>query len=444
MLAASLFLPGQALTAAVWAAADGSSAGSPEASFALADIQRANSGTARSYQGVDYGYRYPQANAQSFVVLVLSNTQAIVYLPAAKAAELGIDITDKSQQQAFLAQLKAADARLGNGGLSLAAMQPDCSFGFEPQVTIGQTVYSFGQEVEPGYYYTTIKATQKPGEDGRTPVAASTATPALFCLSGNLVASGQVAAPRPPSFLEQVQAFFISMDYRPFWVSLRTSLVALLFTFVFGLAAALLTVRSSSRLKAVLDSVFTIPMVLPPTVCGFLLLVAFGNSTAFGRWLLEHNIQLIFSWPAAVLAATVVAFPLMYRTARGAFEALDEDLLDAARSLGWGTWRIFFRLMLPLSWPSVAAGAVLAFARAMGEFGATLFVAGNYAGVTQTIPIAIYFQWMGGHSDVAVFWVFVVVLISFVVILFINWYAAHVQRYRRPLRKKDTNGKVAK
>jgi molybdate transport system permease protein len=172
-------------------------------------------------------------------------------------------------------------------------------------------------------------------------------------------------------------------------------------------------------------------MVLPPTVCGFILLVTFGNSTAFGRWLIDHGIMLVFSWPAAVVAATVVAFPLMYRTSRGAFEALDPTLLDAARTIGWLERRIFFKLMLPLAWPSIAAGTVLAFARAMGEFGATLFVAGNYAGVTQTMPIAIYFQWMGGHSDVATFWVFVVVLISFVVILLINWYASHTQRYRR-------------
>jgi molybdate transport system permease protein len=106
-------------------------------------------------------------------------------------------------------------------------------------------------------------------------------------------------------------------------------------------------------------------------------------------------------------------------------------MLDAARTLGWSERRVFFRLMLPLAWPSIAAGTVLAFARAMGEFGATMFVAGNYAGVTETMPIAIYFQWMGGRTDVATFWVFVVVVISFIVILFINLYASHTQRFRR-------------
>ena len=105
-------------------------------------------------------------------------------------------------------------------------------------------------------------------------------------------------------------------------------------------------------------------------------------------------------------------------------------MLDAARTLGWSETRIFSKLMLPLAWPSIAAGMVLAFARAMGEFGATLFFAGNYAGVTQTMPIAIYFNWMGGSTDVAIFWVVVVIVISFLIIMVINLYSAHVQKYR--------------
>ena len=217
---------------------------------------------------------------------------------------------------------------------------------------------------------------------------------------------------------------------RPFWVSLKTSAVALAVTFVLGLVAAWKTMGTSSRLKGLLDSVFTIPMVLPPTVCGFLLLLLFGQSTAVGRWLIEHGVALVFTWPAAVISAIVVSFPLMYRTALGAFEGLDAQMLDAARTLGWSERRIFARLMLPLAWPSIAAGTVLAFARAMGEFGCTLFFAGNYAGETQTIPIAIYFEWMSGNTDVALFWVVVVILFSFLVILFINIYTARSQRYR--------------
>ena len=150
-----------------------------------------------------------------------------------------------------------------------------------------------------------------------------------------------------------------------------------------------------------------------------------------GRWLIDHGIEIVFSWPAAVIAAVVVSFPLVYRTALGAFEALDARMLDAARTLRWSEWRIFRFIMLPLAWPSIAAGAVLAFARAMGEFGCTLFFAGNYAGVTQTIPIAIYFEWMGGNTDVALFWVAVVILFSLAVVVGINVYTARQQRYRR-------------
>ena len=171
-------------------------------------------------------------------------------------------------------------------------------------------------------------------------------------------------------------------------------------------------------------------MVLPPTVCGFLLLMLFGRSTGVGQWLIAHGISIVFTWPAAVISAVVVSFPLVYRTALGAFESLDTQMLDAARTLGWSECRIFTKLMMPLGWPSIAAGAVLAFARAMGEFGCTLFFAGNYAGITQTIPIAIYFEWMGGNTSVALFWVVVVIAFSFLVILFINMYTAHSQKYR--------------
>ena len=137
------------------------------------------------------------------------------------------------------------------------------------------------------------------------------------------------------------------------------------------------------------------------------------------------------SLAATVIAAVVVAFPLMYRSARGAFESLNPDMLDAARTLGWNEARIFFKLMLPLAWSSIAAGTMLAFARALGEFGATLFLAGNYVGITRTIPIAIYFEWMGGNTDVALFWTIVVIILSFGVIFVLNVWSKHTTRYRR-------------
>ena len=172
-------------------------------------------------------------------------------------------------------------------------------------------------------------------------------------------------------------------------------------------------------------------MVLPPTVCGFLLLMFLGRNTPVGAWFDQIGFPLVFSWQATVIAAVVVAFPLMYRSARGAFESIDADMLDAARTLGWSEGRIFFRLMLPLAWSSVAAGTMLAFARALGEFGATLFLAGNYAGITRTIPIAIYFEWMNGNTDVAIFWTVVIMAFSFVVILFINLWGRRTTKYRR-------------
>ena len=239
-----------------------------------------------------------------------------------------------------------------------------------------------------------------------------------------------VAAPEGFAALAE---FFKNLDWSPLWVSLRTTGVAILVIFILGLLAAWLTLRVSNRMKGILDTIFTIPMVLPPTVCGFLLLMFFGNNSVTGQFFISMGIDLVFTWPAAVIACIVVGFPMMYRTVRGAFENIDANMLDAARTLGWNERRIFSRIMVPLAWPSIAAGTVLAFARAMGEFGCTLFFAGNYVGITQTIPIAIYFDWMGGKTDVALFWVIVVILVSFLVILFINIYSSRTQRYRKRL-----------
>ncbi|MDR3136634.1 MAG: molybdate ABC transporter permease subunit [Coriobacteriales bacterium] len=387
---------------------------------ALSAFARYNSGTGRSVGGVDYGYRYPLAGADALAVLAVEGL-TYVYVPDHIAAQFHLDIRD-SQVQAHVAQLlEALDVAVSNGGTTLLQLAQPYAFTSESRLNHDGFAIEFGVEVEPGYFYTLISSS-----DSSDPSHV-----AYFAETALLVPADSFTIDAAPEGLEAFWNFLGGIDYRPFWVSLRTSAVALIFVFILGLGAARLSLRMNNRVKDVLDSVFTIPMVLPPTVCGFLLLVAFGNSTAFGRWLIDHGIELVFTWPAAVIAAIVVAFPLMYRTTRGAFEAQDSDMLDAARTLGWSEGRIFFRLMLPLAWPSIAAGTVLAFARAMGEFGATLFVAGNYAGVTQTMPIAIYFQWMGGRTDIATFWVFVVVVISFIVILFINLYASHTQRFRK-------------
>lgn len=235
--------------------------------------------------------------------------------------------------------------------------------------------------------------------------------------------------------LGEVFALATSVDLSPLWVTLKTTLTAIVLVFILGLAAAYFSLRMPPRLQDLADSVFTVPMVLPPTVCGFLLLLFLGRNSVVGQWFIDVGFPLVFSWPATVIAATVVAFPLMYRSARGAFEGIDPNMLDAARTLGWSEPKVFFRLMMPLAWSSIAAGTVLAFARALGEFGATLFLAGNYLGVTRTIPIAIYFEWMNGNVDVALFWTVVIMAFSFAVILLINRLSRRATEYRDDGRK---------
>lgn len=411
--------PEDAADVEVTVSADASSAVISGVDFGINDFARANKGTNKLYADTYYGYRFPVADRNAFAVMVCDG-YAIVYIPEKSATAHSFDMTNQDDRDSFERMLLALDEAAANGGTPISDQELEFHYTTDTLYIMGDYTYRFGVEVESGSYYATV--TRAGSEDG--------SSGAQFCDTGQLAAADDIVIIVEKTGFDAMLDFFTGIDYRPLWVSIKTSVVAMLFVFTFGLFAAWRSLKVNDRLKGVLDSIFTIPMVLPPTVCGFLLLVLFGQSTWFGRWLSDHGIELVFSWPAAVLAATVVAFPLMYRTARGAFEALDNTMLDAARTLGWSETKIFLRLMMPLAWPSVAAGTVLAFARAMGEFGATLFVAGNYPGVTQTMPLAIYFQWMGGHSDVATFWVFVVILFSFVVILLINLYSSRSQKYR--------------
>jgi molybdate ABC transporter permease protein len=194
-------------------------------------------------------------------------------------------------------------------------------------------------------------------------------------------------------------------DLSPLWISLKTSAAATLLTFVFGLAAARAMSAWRSRARGLVDGILTLPLVLPPTVAGFFLLLVFGRTSAIGRALEAIGLRIVFSWPATVIAATVVAFPLMYRTALGAFEQVNPNLLGAARTLGAGEWRTFRRVLVPLARPGILAGTVLAFARALGEFGATLMLAGNIPGRTQTMPVAIFFAAEAGDLRRALLWV---------------------------------------
>lgn len=431
-LAAVLFaftsLPGVACAEALFATADGRQATEDSAlidgvDFGLNAFERNAKGTARSFADQPEGYRFPIYRKTSLVT-VTTPTSIVVWVDSHAAKEAGLDIASTSDQKALKKMLAGLDKSHSMGGALLEDSKLEWVFTSDNELLQGDYRYLFKVKGDDGDYYTVVNAADAAN------AGLNLGDGALWSDNAALVPYASVSTTEPPSLVERAATFFGSIDYRPFWVSIKTSGLALVIAFVLGLFAAWKTMGTTSRVKGLLDSVFTIPMVLPPTVCGFLLLMLFGRSTGVGQWLIAHGISIVFTWPAAVISAVVVSFPLVYRTALGAFESLDTQMLDAARTLGWSERRIFTKLMMPLGWPSIAAGTVLAFARAMGEFGCTLFFAGNYAGITQTIPIAIYFEWMGGNTSVALFWVVVVIVFSFLVILFINMYTAHSQKYR--------------
>lgn len=185
-------------------------------------------------------------------------------------------------------------------------------------------------------------------------------------------------------------------------LSLRVAGCATLITLVLGTAVGLLLARLRFPGRDLLDTLLTLPMVLPPTVLGYYLLVLLGKRSTFGAWLHESfSINLIFTWQGAVIAASIVAFPLVFKPARAAFEGVDGQLENAARVLGIAELAIFFRVTLPLAWRGILAGVLLAFARALGEFGATLMVAGSIPGKTQTLSVAVYEAVQAGQDDAA-------------------------------------------
>lgn len=209
------------------------------------------------------------------------------------------------------------------------------------------------------------------------------------------------------------------MDILPLMISLKTAFAATVITFLLGITAAY-QVMKRKRGQAVFDTVFTLPMILPPTVVGFFLLVLFGKDSIFGMWLERIGISVVFSWCGAVVAAVAVSFPLMYRTARSAFEQFDQNLIYAGRTLGMSEWEIFRRILFPNCIPGIVGGTILSFARALGEFGATVMLAGNIPGKTQTVAAAVYSAMQSGRREQAYKWAAVLVLISFVSILLMN------------------------
>lgn len=219
------------------------------------------------------------------------------------------------------------------------------------------------------------------------------------------------------------------MDYSPLWISVKVAVVATVFTFFLGILIAR-AVMQLKKSRFIIDGILTLPMVLPPTVVGFFLLILFGKNSLLGELLNKIGCSVLFTWQGAVIAAIVVAFPIMYRTTVGAFEQVDKNLIYAARTLGMSELRIFFRIILPVAWPGVAAATILAFARSFGEFGATMMIAGNIPGKTQTMSIAIYTAMQSGNRSLAYQWVFVILGISFLSIFLMNYWMTFQSKKR--------------
>lgn len=209
------------------------------------------------------------------------------------------------------------------------------------------------------------------------------------------------------------------MDLSPLYISLKVALTATVFTFFLGLFAASRVIKMK-RFVGIVDGLLTLPMVLPPTVVGFFLLLFFGKNGLLGSFLEKMNLSVVFTWQGAVIAAAVVSFPLMYRTARGALEQMDKNLIYAARTLGMSEKKIFWRIIFPSCRPGIAAGTVLAFARALGEFGATSMLAGNIPGKTQTMSLAVYSAVAGNNREGAYRWVIIILCISFATLFLMN------------------------
>ena len=221
------------------------------------------------------------------------------------------------------------------------------------------------------------------------------------------------------------------MDISPIIISLKTATVSMVFTFLLGLFIARAIVKiKSEKIKMILDGILTLPLVLPPTVMGFFLLLIFGVNRPIGKLLLEFlGVKIVFSWSATVIASVVIAFPLMYRSARGAFEQVDQNLIMAARTLGMSERKIFWRIIMPLALPGVASGGILAFARGLGEFGATAMIAGNIANKTRTLPLAIYADVAAGDMASATNYVLIVTIISFAVLVLTNYFTLKERKY---------------
>ena len=222
--------------------------------------------------------------------------------------------------------------------------------------------------------------------------------------------------------MDAMESIIKNLDWSPLFISLKTGIVATFISFFLGIYAARKVVKTTPGKKAVIDVILTLPMVLPPTVAGFFLLLIFSKRRPFGIFLYEtFDIKVVQSWLGCIIAATVIAFPLMYRNARAAFEQLDVNLIYAGRTLGMSDIRIFWKVVIPSAGPGIASGTILTFARALGEYGATSMLAGNIPGKTGTISQKIAMVIQDGDYVTAGVWVAIVMLIAFLVIFSMNF-----------------------
>lgn len=222
--------------------------------------------------------------------------------------------------------------------------------------------------------------------------------------------------------MDAMESIIKNLDWSPLFISLKTGIMATFISFFLGIYAARKVVKTTPGKKAVIDGILTLPMVLPPTVAGFFLLLIFSKRRPFGIFLYEtFDIKVVQSWLGCIIAATIIAFPLMYRNARAAFEQLDVNLIYAGRTLGMSDIRIFWKVVIPSAGPGIASGTILTFARALGEYGATSMLAGNIPGKTGTISQKIAMVIQDGDYATAGVWVAIVMLIAFLVIFSMNF-----------------------
>lgn len=221
--------------------------------------------------------------------------------------------------------------------------------------------------------------------------------------------------------MDEMMEILKNLDWSPLFISIKTGIVATIFSFFLGIYAARKVVKTTPGKKAIIDGILTLPMVLPPTVAGFFLLLIFSRRRPFGIFLFENfGIKVVQTWLGCIIAATVISFPLMYRNARAAMEQIDVNLIYAGRTLGMSDTEIFWKVVIPTAGPGIASGTILTFARALGEYGATSMLAGNIPGKTGTISQKIAMVIQDGDYMTAGVWVAIVMVIAFLVIFLIN------------------------